>query len=116
MAKKRHHYSRPKADSPGMTAPERPAFHGNRPISQMDSNEFYAGAASHDRHRFEDDHMIHEDDRAISNLPQDVKMTPYPMERDWSPEGYYDDGLSGIQRQVSMDRGQKMRQIRVRKA
>lgn len=89
----------------------------HRKAGQMDSNEFYAGAANMGRSRFEDhDEMIHEDPRHIANLPQDVMFKGYPSNGPYMDEGMYDDGMSGIDRQKDTDMSQRMRQTRVRKA
>jgi len=43
--------------------------------------------------------MIREDHRAIANLPQEVMIKPYPMERDYMPEEM-DDTIGGVDHQM----------------
>ena len=43
--------------------------------------------------------MIREDHRAVANLPQEVMIKPYPMERDYMPEEM-DDTIGGVDHQM----------------
>jgi hypothetical protein len=50
----------------------------------------------------EDAGMIHEDMRAIANLPQEVMIKPYPRTGPYNPEGL-DDTIKGVDRQMDYD-------------
>jgi len=64
--------------------------------------EYYAGAEPRRRQEMEDAGMIHEDHRAIANLPQNVMIKPYPMTGPYNPE-ILDDTIAGIDRQMDYD-------------
>lgn len=65
-------------------------------------NEFYAGMPARRRQELEDAGMIHEDDNAIANLPQYVKITAYPKPGYFLEEGL-DDTIAGIDKQIGFD-------------
>jgi hypothetical protein len=46
--------------------------------------------------------MIREDHSKIANLPQEVMIKPYPQSYDYMPEDI-DDGIRGVDRQISTD-------------
>lgn len=50
--------------------------------------------------------MIHEDPRAIANLPQEVRITPYPRTGPYMPE-MIDDTLRGVDMQMDYDDSQR---------
>lgn len=54
------------------------------------------------RRRFEDEGMIHEDKSAMANLPQDVKMKPYPK-FGYGLNEYLNDTISGVDGQIYDD-------------
>ena len=47
------------------------------------ASEHYAGHSERRRQESEDSSMIHEDHNAVANMPQNVIMRPYRMDRDW---------------------------------
>lgn len=69
-------------------------------------DEYYAGSDSRRRQELEDAGMIHEDHRAIANLPQEVRIMAYPKTGPYMPEGL-DDTLRGIDQQVNYDDSQR---------
>ena len=69
-------------------------------------NEFYAGMEPRRRQELEDAGMIHEDHRAIANLPQEVMIKPYPMTGPYNPEGL-DDTIRGVDMQMDYDDDQR---------
>lgn len=69
-------------------------------------NEFYAGMPARLRQEIEDSGMIREDDRAIANLPQYVKIEAYPKPGYYLEEGL-DDTIAGIDRQIEFDDRQR---------
>jgi hypothetical protein len=76
-------------------------------MKRMDHAEMYMGMPVNMRRGLEvDDEMIHEDHRAIANLPQEVMIKPYPKTGPYLPEGL-DDGLSGVDRQMDYDDKQR---------
>ena len=77
-----------------------------RPAMRANANEFYAGMPARKRQELEDSGMIREDDRAIANLPQYVKIMPYPMHRDYLEEGL-DDTIRGVDMQMDYDDEQR---------
>lgn len=84
-------------------------------IQQLDAHEFYAGAADRNRLERGDGEMIHEDRSAIANLPQGVMIKHYPMLHDYMP-GDINDGIRGIDMQMSDDNRHAKMQLRPRKA
>src|SRR5580692_7022184 len=76
--------------------------------SGMAKGEYYAGAEPRRRQEMEDAGMIHEDPRAVANLPQNVMMNYYPKDTgSYLPEDL-DDTLRGVDRQMSYDNKKKM--------
>lgn len=69
-------------------------------------NEYYAGMPAKKRQEIEDASMIHEDQNAIANLPQYVKIAPYPMSYKYLPEGL-DDTIRGVDSQIDYDDDQR---------
>lgn len=67
----------------------------------------YAGAEPRRRQEMADAGMIHEDHRAVANLPQEVRYNPYPMNYGYTPEDI-DDTMRGVDRQIDYDDDQKM--------
>ena len=67
----------------------------------------YEGAEPRRRQEMEDAGMIHEDHRAVANLPQNVVMSYYPKDSGFLPENL-DDTIRGIDRQKDYDNGKKM--------
>lgn len=70
--------------------------------------ELYAGMESRRRSELEDAGMIHEDHRAIANLPQEVMIKPYPRTGPYLPEEL-DDSMEGVDRQMDFDDSQRRR-------
>jgi hypothetical protein len=70
--------------------------------------EPYSGMEARRRLEHEDGGMIHEDPRAVANLPQEVRMTPYPHTGPWMPEGL-DDTIRGVDHQMDYDDSQRAR-------
>lgn len=68
----------------------------------MRSHEYYAGMEPRRRQEMEDAGMIHEDHRAIANLPQNVMIKEYPKAGPYMPEGL-DDTIAGVDRQMDYD-------------
>lgn len=75
---------------------------------RANTNEFYAGMPARRRQEIEDAGMIHEDDRAIANLPQYIKIEAYPKPGYYLEEGL-DDTIAGIDRQIGFDDAQRDR-------
>lgn len=73
---------------------------------RANANEFYAGMPARMRQEIEDKNMIHEDPRAIANLPQYVKIEAYPHMRSYLPEGI-DDSIRGVDMQMDYDDSQR---------
>lgn len=67
----------------------------------------YAGAEPRRRQEMEDAGMIHEDPRAVANLPQNVVMSYYPKDANFLPENL-DDTIRGVDRQMDYDNGKKL--------
>ena len=63
---------------------------------------YYEGMDARRRQEMEDSGMIHEDHRAIANLPQEVKIAPYPKTGPYIPE-VLDDNISGVDMQMDGD-------------
>jgi hypothetical protein len=75
----------------------------NSKVSKMaNMNEFYAGMDARRRQELEDSGMIHEDHRAIANLPQEVMIKAYPKPGSYLPVGFDDTGR-GVDMQMSYD-------------
>ena len=70
--------------------------------------ELYAGMEPRRRQELEDSSMIHEDHRAIANLPQEVMIKPYPKTGAYLPEVLNDD-VSGVDAQMDYDDAQRSR-------
>lgn len=66
------------------------------------SAELYAGMEPRRRQELEDAGMIHEDYRAMANLPQEVIMRHYPPTGPYLPEGL-DDSIRGVDGQMDYD-------------
>jgi hypothetical protein len=69
-------------------------------------NEFYAGMDARRRQELEDEMMIHEDHRAIANMPQEVMIKAYPKTGPYMPEGL-DDTIRGVDDQMDYDDSQR---------
>ena len=67
---------------------------------------YYEGMDSRRRQEMEDAGMIHEDHRAIANLPQEVKISAYPKTGPYIPE-MLDDTIRGIDKQMDGDDSQR---------
>lgn len=78
----------------------------NRIAIAANRNEFYAGMDARRRQELEDAGMIHEDSRAIANLPQEVMIKAYPMTGPYLPEGL-DDTIKGVDMQMDYDDSQR---------
>lgn len=74
----------------------------------MSSAELYAGMEPRRRQELEDSGMIHEDHRAIANLPQEVMFKTYPRTGPYLPEMLNDD-ISGVDAQMDYDDSQRRR-------
>ena len=74
-----------------------------RPVSEA---ELYSGMPTGMRSGLEDDAMLHEDHRAIANLPQEVMIKPYPKVGPYMPEVLNDD-VSGVDAQMDYDDEQR---------
>ncbi len=74
----------------------------------LTSAELYAGMEPRRRQELEDSGMIHEDHRAIANLPQEVMIKPYPAVGPYLPEVLNDD-VSGVDAQMDYDDAQRRR-------
>jgi len=78
----------------------------NKLAMRANMNEFYAGMEPRRRQEIEDMGMIHEDHRAIANLPQEVMIKPYPRTGPYLPEGL-DDTIRGVDMQMDYDDEQR---------
>jgi hypothetical protein len=70
--------------------------------------DMYGGMDARRRTELEDAGMIHEDHRAIANLPQEVMIKPYPLTGPYNPEGL-DDTIRGVDHQMDYDDKQRAR-------
>lgn len=68
--------------------------------------ELYAGMEPRRRQELEDAGMIHEDHRAIANMPQEVMIKPYPRTGPYLPE-VLDDTIRGVDAQMDYDDSQR---------
>lgn len=68
--------------------------------------EEYMGMPTGMRGGLESPGMIHEDHRAIANLPQEVMIKAYPKTGPYLPEGL-DDTIEGVDRQMDYDDSQR---------
>lgn len=76
--------------------PENFAFHPDQ------GSERYDGYNARRTQEMQDAGMIHEDMRAIANLPQEVMIKPYPAVGPYMPEGL-DDSIRGVDGQMHYD-------------
>ncbi len=76
--------------------------------------EHYAGMEPRRRQELEDAGMLHEDHRAVANLPQEVIMRPYPKVGGYLPE-VLDDTIRGIDNQMNYDDSQRRRHFNPKK-
>ena len=88
MAAKRHHHMK------------------HRDGHSMMHEGHYEGHAGRRKQEMEDGGMIHEDHSAIANLPQEVRITPYPKYGANMPDGL-DDTIRGIDNQMGADDSQR---------
>lgn len=70
------------------------------------SDGSYAGEYARRTQEMQDAGMIHMDQSAIANLPQNVMIKPYPKPGHYLPEGL-DDTISGVDRQMESLDGAK---------
>lgn len=77
-------------------------YHDNSMGKSLVRNGYYEGLQGRRRQEMEDAGMIHEDYRAIANLPQEVMIKPYQMAGPYLPEGL-DDTIKGVDKQIGMD-------------
>lgn len=77
-------------------------YHENNAGKSLMKNGYYEGMDARRRQEMEDAGMIHEDHRAIANLPQDVMIKPYPMTGPYIPE-VLDDTIRGVDKQMDKD-------------
>lgn len=75
-------------------------------MERMTGADKYMGMPTSMRSGLETPEMIHEDHRAIANLPQEVMIKPYPKNGPWMPEGL-DDTIGGVDRQINYDDSQR---------
>lgn len=108
---KRHHSSR-RSEGAGhhreMHNDERRTQQDGGVIGNFKHRDYYAGMDSRRRMEMEDAGMIHEDHRAIANLPQEVMIKPYPLTGPYNPEGI-DDTIRGVDHQMDYDDSQRAR-------
>lgn len=81
-------------------------YHYDRQV--LDNRGAYEGYKGRRHQEMMDAGMIHEDQRQIANLPQEVMIKPYPMTGTYIPEDL-DDTIRGVDRQMNYDDEQKMR-------
>jgi hypothetical protein len=67
---------------------------------------FYGDKYARERMEMQDASMIHEDHRAIANLPQEVMIKPYPRTGPYMPEAL-DDTIRGVDGQMNYDDRQR---------
>ena len=72
------------------------------------NDEMYAGELQRRHLEMQDAGMIHDDPRAIANLPQEVMIKPYPKTGPYNPEDLNDD-ISGVDHQMDYDDSQRAR-------
>jgi hypothetical protein len=106
---KRHHSSR-RSEGAGhhrdMHNDEKRTQQDGGVIGNFKHHDYYAGMESRRRMEMEDAGMIHEDHRAIANLPQEVMIKPYPRTGPYMPEGL-DDTIRGVDKQMDYDDSQR---------
>lgn len=88
---------------------ERSRFHSSAQEAIADNQYAHMEGA-----RNTDDHMIHEDHRAVANLPQEVMIKPYPVEREFM-ESHLNDAISGVDKQIDRDASQRQKHLRPHK-
>jgi hypothetical protein len=104
---KRYHSSHRRADhARDMHNDERHTGRDGGLIGNFKHSDHYAGMESRRRMEMEDAGMIHEDHRAIANLPQEVMIKPYPKTGPYMPEGL-DDTIRGVDQQMRFDGSQR---------
>ncbi len=72
----------------------------------MTAAQQYMGMPTSMRSGLEEESMIHEDHRAIANLPQEVMIKPYPRTGPYLPEDL-DDTIRGVDAQMDYDDSQR---------
>ncbi len=87
---------------------DRDVYPKNMYRGPLSSAELYAGMEPRRRQELEDSGMIHEDHRAIANLPQEVMIKAYPHVGPYMPEILNDD-VSGVDAQMEYDDDQRRR-------
>jgi hypothetical protein len=88
---------------------QQPDMHDeNMAFRRMSSIEQYAGMEPSRRRQMEDGGMIHEDHRAIANLPQEVMIKAYPMTGPYMPEEL-EDNIRSVDGQMDLDDSQRRR-------
>lgn len=83
---------------------ERAVYRKFRAMGHLEG--FYAGSEPRRRQEMEDAGMIHEDHRAIANLPQYPMIKEYPKTGPYLPEGL-DDTIAGVDHQMDYDDSQR---------
>jgi len=74
----------------------------------------YAGLDARRRLENTDSSMLNEDRSAIANMPQEVKMHPWPNSYSYLPEDI-DDTITGINRQIGGDGSQLKKNLNPKK-
>lgn len=72
----------------------------------MEGREYYAGVDPRRTQEMEDAGMIHENPKAIANLPQEVMIKAYPLTGPYNPE-ILDDTIAGVDHQMDYDDGKR---------
>ena len=81
---------------------------------KMRRSEHYAGADPRRRRELEDGNMVHEDHMAMANLPEKPIMRYYPK-FEYGLDGYLDDTIGGIDRQMYDDMDEMKRHLKPEK-
>jgi len=96
MSVGRHEYNHTQRESSSERGDERDMYRAEA------MQGYYEGAEPRRRQEMMDAGMIQEDPRAVANMPQMVKMTPYPKSPGYIPEGI-DDTIRGVDGQMGYD-------------
>lgn len=116
MAKRHHSSRRTEGRYENEPRDHRSNKHSDKDRNDMDHGligdfkhrDYYAGMDTRRHQEMQDAGMIHEDHRAIANMPQEVMMKPYPRTGPYLPEGI-DDTIRGVDHQMDYDDSQRSR-------
>jgi len=77
-------------------------YESEKRAQSLSDGGYYQGPQDREAEERRDSMMIHEDRRAVANLPQDVIMRPWPKGGRYTPE-HIDDTIRGVDVQMDKD-------------